>query len=213
MAHPHELPQDHRAAELPDTTYDVIVIGAGPTGENVADYAGRGGLSTLLVESELVGGECSYWACMPSKALLRPVELVSEARAMAGVSVGPLDVAAVLARRDSFASHWRDDGQIGWAEQTGIAVARGQGRITGEKQVEVDGVTFTARYAVCVATGTKAAVPPVEGLAEARPWTNREATTAKTLPGRLVVLGVRESEVTAVSSATVTHFLTVAWSR
>jgi dihydrolipoamide dehydrogenase len=117
------------------------------------------------------------------------VELVSEARAMAGVSVGPLDVAAVLARRDSFASSWQDDGQVQWAEQTGIAVARGQGRITGEKRVEVDGVTFTARYAVCVATGTKAAVPPIDGLAEARPWTSRDATSAQQAPPRLVVLG------------------------
>src|ERR1700733_1122920 len=99
-------------------TYDVIVLGAGPTGENVADRAVRGGLRTVIVESELVGGECSYWACMPSKALLRPVAALAEARAVAGSreAVGPraLDAAAVLARRDSFTSHWQDDGQVRW---------------------------------------------------------------------------------------------------
>ncbi len=172
-----------------ETTYDVIVLGAGSTGENVADYAVRGGLTALLVEAELVGGECSYWACMPSKALLRPVELLSEARKVGGVSPGALDVEAVLARRDGFTSHWKDDSQVRWAEGTGIAVVRGRGRISGVKQVEVDGTTFTARHAVVVSTGSAPAMPPVDGLAEAKPWTSRDATSAKHIPGRLAVLG------------------------
>ena len=183
------MPHDHLASDLPTTTFDVIVVGAGPTGENVADYATRGGLTAVLVEAELVGGECSYWACMPSKALLRPVELLSEAKALPGVSVAPLDVAAVLARRDAFASSWKDDGQVQWAEGAGIAVVRGHARLAGAKQVAVDGVTLTARHAVVVATGSAPVVPPVEGLAAARPWTSREATSVREVPRRLVVLG------------------------
>lgn len=113
--------------------FDVIVIGAGPTGENVADRTAAAGLRTVIVESELVGGECSYWACMPSKALLRPVAALAEARAVAGsreaVGGGTLDAAAVLARRDSFASHWQDDGQVRWLRDTGIELARGHGRL------------------------------------------------------------------------------------
>jgi pyruvate/2-oxoglutarate dehydrogenase complex dihydrolipoamide dehydrogenase (E3) component len=188
-AQPRRPPRDHQAGDLSETSYDVIVLGAGPTGENVADYAVRGGMTALLVESELVGGECSYWACMPSKALLRPVELVSEARAMPGVSVGPLDVQAVLARRDSFASRWDDSSQVSWADGAGIVLVRGHARITGEKQVSVDGVTLTARHAVVVATGSAAALPPIDGLAEAKPWTSREATSARSAPKRLAVLG------------------------
>jgi dihydrolipoamide dehydrogenase len=183
------VPHDHLVGDLSDTTFDVIVVGAGSTGENVADYAVRGGLSVVLLESELVGGECSYWACMPSKALLRPVELASEARALPGVSVGPLDVEAVFARRDAFTSHWKDDSQVSWATGAGIVVVRGHGRLTGEKQMVVDGVTLTARHAVVIATGSAPALPPVEGLAEAHPWTSRQATSAKQAPGRLAVLG------------------------
>jgi pyruvate/2-oxoglutarate dehydrogenase complex dihydrolipoamide dehydrogenase (E3) component len=180
---------DHRASDLTETSYDVIVIGAGSTGENVADYAVRGGLTAVLVESALVGGDCSYWACMPSKALLRPVELVSEAKAMAGVSVGPLDAQAVFARRDSFTSGWDDVHQVKWVDDTGIALARGHARFSGEKQVEVDGVTLTARHAVVVATGSSADIPPIDGLAEAKPWISRQATSASKAPARLAVLG------------------------
>ncbi len=187
-----EPTHDHDPQDLSQTTYDVIVLGAGSTGENVADYAVRGGLSALLVESELVGGECSYWACMPSKALLRPVEALFDARAVAGsreAVSGELDVLAVFARRDSFTSGWKDDGQVQWVDGAGIALARGVGRITGVRTVEVGGRELTARHAVVVCTGTRAAVPPVEGLAAARPWTSREATSASQVPGRLVVLG------------------------
>ncbi|MGY5884568.1 dihydrolipoyl dehydrogenase family protein [Modestobacter lacusdianchii] len=177
--------------------YDVIVLGAGSTGENVADIAVRGGLSAVLVESELVGGECSYWACMPSKALLRGSEVLAEARAVSGAAAavtGEQDAAATLARRDGFTSHWDDASQVEWVEGAGIALVRGRGRLAGEKRVVVaqaDGteLTLTARHAVAVCTGSRAAVPPVDGLADVQPWTPREATSAKEAPRRLVVVG------------------------
>lgn len=177
--------------------YDVVVIGAGPVGENVADRVRAAGLSAAVVESELVGGECSYWACMPSKALLRPVVARAEARRVPGLEAavqGPLDADAVLANRDGFTSHWKDDGQVEWLESVGADVFRGQGRLTGEKRVSVtapDGTvrTLTARHAVAVCTGSRAVVPGLPGVAEANPWTSREATSAKSVPGRLVVVG------------------------
>jgi pyruvate/2-oxoglutarate dehydrogenase complex dihydrolipoamide dehydrogenase (E3) component len=168
-------------------TYDVIVIGAGPTGENVADRAVRGGLSAVIVESELVGGECSYWACMPSKALLRPAGVVAEASAVRGVTGARLDAAEVLKRRDSFTHNWSDDGQVKWLNSANVDLVRGHGRLTGERTVSVGDVTLTARHAVCVATGTGAVVPPA--LAGVRPWTSREATSAKAVPGRLAIVG------------------------
>ncbi|MGH3263612.1 MAG: FAD-dependent oxidoreductase [Trebonia sp.] len=142
-------------------TYDVIVIGAGPTGENVADRAVRCGLSAVIVESELVGGECSYWACMPSKALLRPAAVVAEAGRVRGVSGARIEPAGVLARRDSFTNEWKDDSQVDWLNGAKISLVRGHGRLTGERQVTVGDVTLTARQAVVVATGTNALVPPV----------------------------------------------------
>jgi pyruvate/2-oxoglutarate dehydrogenase complex dihydrolipoamide dehydrogenase (E3) component len=168
-------------------SYDVIVMGAGPTGENVADRAVRGGLSAVVVESELVGGECSYWACMPSKALLRPVGVVGEASAVRGVTGARLEPAEVLARRDTFAHDWKDDGQVEWLNGAKISLVRGQGRLAGERLVSVGDVTLTARHAVVVATGTSALVPPA--LAGVRPWTSREATSAKAVPSRLVIVG------------------------
>ncbi|MGW6648380.1 pyridine nucleotide-disulfide oxidoreductase [Streptomyces sp. CB02130] len=177
--------------------YDVVVIGAGPVGENVADRARAAGLTTAVVESELVGGECSYWACMPSKALLRPVVARADARRVPGLSVavqGPLDVGAVLAKRDEETSHWKDDGQVAWLESVGADVYRGTGRLTGPREVTVTGPDgtehrLTARHAVAVSTGTRAVVPALPGIEEARPWTSREATSAKEVPGRLVVVG------------------------
>src|SRR6058998_1216703 len=138
------------------TSYDVIVIGAGPTGENVAGRAVKGGLSAAIVEAELVGGECSYWACMPSKALLRPVIARADARRVPGLRQavqGPLDAAAVLAHRDDYTSHWKDDGQVGWLESIGVDLYRGHGRLAGPRRVTVtadDGTvtTLTARHAV-----------------------------------------------------------------
>ncbi|MFG2502817.1 dihydrolipoyl dehydrogenase family protein [Streptomyces sp. NPDC048441] len=188
-------------------TYDVVVIGAGPVGENVADRARAGGLSAAVVESELVGGECSYWACMPSKALLRPVIARADARKVPGLrqSVqGPLDAAAVLAHRDDYTSHWKDDGQVGWLDSIGVDLYRGQGRIAGTRQVTVtapDGTeqTLTARHAVAVCTGSRAALPDLPGLAEVKPWTSREATSADQVPGRLAVVG---GGVVAVEMAT-----------
>lgn len=177
--------------------YDVVVVGAGPVGENVADRARAGGLSAAIVESELVGGECSYWACMPSKALLRPVIARADARRVPGLrqSVqGPLDTTAVLAHRDYFTSHWKDDGQVGWLESIGVDLYRGHGRLAGPRRVTVtadDGTvtTLVARHAVAVCTGTRAALPDLPGLADAKPWTSREATSADHAPGRLVVVG------------------------
>jgi pyruvate/2-oxoglutarate dehydrogenase complex dihydrolipoamide dehydrogenase (E3) component len=183
---------------MSDQEYDVVVIGAGPTGENVADRARRGGLSVAVTESELVGGECSYWACIPSKALLRPAAALAAARAVGGARqavTGELDVAAVLARRTKFTHGWSDDsGQVKWLDRTGSTLVRGAARLAGERTVEVtkpDGgtVTLTARHAVVVATGSAAAIPPVPGLAEPLVWTSREAVSSEIVPGRLAILG------------------------
>ncbi|MFF9019678.1 dihydrolipoyl dehydrogenase family protein [Streptomyces eurythermus] len=183
--------------ETESNTYDVVVIGAGPVGENIADRTRAAGLTTAVVESELLGGECSYWACMPSKALLRPVIAQADARRLPGLAEaarGPLDTPAVLARRDEYTSHWQDDGQADWLAGTGAALYRGHGRLAGPRTVTVTGpdgtlTTLTARHAVAVATGTRAQLPDLPGLADVRPWTSREATSAKAAPGRLIVVG------------------------
>jgi pyruvate/2-oxoglutarate dehydrogenase complex dihydrolipoamide dehydrogenase (E3) component len=167
--------------------YDVVVIGAGPTGENVADRAVRGGLTAVIVEAELVGGECSYWACMPSKALLRPATSVAETRALRGVAGARLNPAEVLARRDSFAYGWKDDKQVEWLKSAKIDLFRGHGKLVGERLVQVSDTVLQARQAVVLATGTKAIVPNV--LAGVNPWTSREATSAHAVPGRLVIVG------------------------
>ncbi|WP_053351771.1 dihydrolipoyl dehydrogenase family protein [Leucobacter musarum] len=177
--------------------FDVIVIGAGPVGENVADRAVQGGLSVVIVESELVGGECSYWACMPSKALLRAGEAVRAAQGVDGARqavTGAVDAAAVLRRRDSFTSNWDDSGQVRWLDGAGIDLVRGHGVISGEREVTVtasDGIetVLQARHAVVVATGSAALLPDIPGLAEAQPWTNREATAVEQVPRRLAIVG------------------------
>ncbi len=178
-------------------TYDLIVIGAGPVGENVADYARKQGVSCVIVESELVGGECSYWACMPSKALLRPGAALRAAQHVGGAreaATGRLDAAAVLARRDAQVSDYDDGGQVAWLQSAGIDLVRGFGRIDGPKRVVVTAVdggetVLEARHAVAVCTGSAAAVPPIDGLAEAEPWTSREATAATAVPESLIVIG------------------------
>ncbi|SCK37082.1 NAD(P)/FAD-dependent oxidoreductase [Streptomyces sp. WMMB 322] len=177
--------------------YDVIVIGAGPVGENVAERAHATGLGAVVVESELVGGECSYWACMPSKALLRPVAALADARRVAGAAQavgGAVDADAVLARRTSFTSNWQDGSQVDWLGSVPVDLVRGHGRLDGPRRVVVetpDGSsrTLTARHAVAVCTGSRAALPDLPGIAEARPWTSREATSSKEVPGRLAVVG------------------------
>lgn len=192
--------------------FDLIVLGAGPVGENVADRARAAGLSVALVESELAGGECSYWACAPSKALLRPAAALTAARRVEGASAavsGELDPEAVLARRDSFAEHWDDTSQVEWIDSTGTEYFRGKGRLDGPYRVIVqttEGVELilTARHAVAVCTGTRAALPPLPGLERTRPWTNREGTAARRVPDRLAVVG---GGPVGVELATVWHTL------
>lgn len=180
-----------------DATYDVIVLGAGPAGENVADRVVQGGLSVAIVEDELVGGECSYWACIPTKALLRSGTALHAAQQLPGAReaiTSSLDVKAVLQRRDGFASQWKDDGQVSWLQSAGIALVRGRGRLTGPRAVEVTdsrGQTtqLTARHAVVIATGSYPLTPDVPGLSGVPVWTNREAVAVENVPHRLAIIG------------------------
>ncbi len=177
---------------MTERAFDAIVLGAGPAGEVAAGRLADGGLSVALVEPHLVGGECSFYACMPSKALLRPGELIAEARRVSGVAeavTGELDVAAVLARRDEVIHDLDDSVQLPWIEGKGIELFRGAGRLDGERRVVVRDDVLTANRAVVVATGSAAALPPIDGLRDVDPWTNREITTAKAVPARLAILG------------------------
>jgi pyruvate/2-oxoglutarate dehydrogenase complex dihydrolipoamide dehydrogenase (E3) component len=177
--------------------YDLIVIGAGTVGENVADYAKKGGLSVVLVEAELVGGECSYWACMPSKALLRAGSALRAARAVGGAAeaiTGGVDPAAAFARRTTIVHDWDDASQVKWVDSTGIELVRGHARFTGERMVSVetpDGSTVELRAAkaVAVCTGSVALLPDIPGLADIEPWTSHDATSATKAPESLAILG------------------------
>jgi dihydrolipoamide dehydrogenase len=203
------MTSDPRNAER---QYDVVVIGAGAVGENVADRVAQAGLSVAIVEADLVGGECSYWACMPSKALLRSGSVLRAAALVAGARgavTGQVDVKATLARRDEVASHWHDDGQVDWLHSAGIDLVRGHARLAGPRRVEVtgpDGTTTTllARHAVALSTGSSALIPPIPGLASAHPWTSREATSATDIPARLAIIG---GGVVAMEMATAYHDL------
>ena len=174
---------------MAERSFDVIVIGGGPAGEVAAGRLGAAGVAVALVEEHLVGGECSYYACMPSKALLRPGELLAETRRVPGLRVDGLDAAAVLARRDEVIHRLDDSSQLPWLEERGVELVRGHGSFDGEQRVRVGDDTLLARTAVIVATGSGPVVPPIPGLAEASAWGNREATTAEEQPESLVILG------------------------
>ena len=177
--------------------FDVIVIGAGAVGENVADRVVRGGLTAVIIESELVGGECSYWACIPSKALLRPGSVLHAAQVVPGAKeaiTGTIDAEAALKHRDWFTNNWQDGSQVEWLDSAGIELIRGRGRITGPREVQVDGLdgnsyALKAHHAVVIATGSIPTVPDIDGLKDVPFWTTRSATAAKEVPKRFVVLG------------------------
>jgi pyruvate/2-oxoglutarate dehydrogenase complex dihydrolipoamide dehydrogenase (E3) component len=174
-------------------SFDVVVVGAGPAGEVAAGRLADGGLEVAIVEDRLVGGECSYWACMPSKSLLRPYEALAEVRRVPGAAqavTGGLDVPAVLARRDEIIHGLDDSVQLPWLEDRGIALFRAHGKLTGERRVQAGDEELEARRAVILAGGSVPLFPPIEGLDQVEDaWTNREATTTEEIPERLLVLG------------------------
>lgn len=190
-----------------ETTYDVVVIGAGAVGENVADRAVQGGLSVVIVESELVGGACSYWACMPSKTLLRSGAAIDAARRVPGAAeavTGTIDPRAVFMRRNAITKDYKDDSQVAWLDGAGIDLVRGHARLTGVKEVTVtsmDGASttvLTAKHAVAIATGSASILPDIPGLDSVKAWNSHEATAAQHVPETLAIVG---GGVTAVEMA------------
>ncbi len=173
-------------------TVDVIVLGGGPVGENLAQYVIEGSdLSAAIVEGERYGGECSYWACIPSKALLRPAAVTATSAHLSGMTPGELDREALLARRDEWVAHYDDSGQYEWVEGAGITPLRGHARLVGEREVEItdEGGTrrLVARRAVVIATGSEPVVPPT--FRDALPWGSRDVTAVREVPERLVIIG------------------------
>ena len=184
-------------APATEQDFDVIVIGAGPIGQTLADRARSADLSVAVVERELVGGECSYWACVPSKAMLRPVVAIAEARSVDGARqavTGVIDSGGVFARRDRYVTNWDDTGQANWVKGIGATLVRGHGRLDGPRRVAVttpddELVILTARQAVAVCTGSRADLPDIPGIAESHAWTNRKGTDSEDVPNSLAIIG------------------------
>ncbi|SMX89797.1 dihydrolipoyl dehydrogenase family protein [Brevibacterium antiquum] len=182
-------------------TTDVIVLGGGPVGENAAQYATEdSGLEAVIVEEELLGGECSYYACIPSKTMLRPIELAHATQHLDGLTGATVDRRALLNRRDEWVSHYDDTGQVEWAQAAGLRVERGHAQLIGERQVLVNGpkpVLVQARQAVIIATGSQPSVPST--FADVSPWSSRDATGVQEIPESLIIVG---GGVVAVEAAT-----------